>query len=85
MDDKLIHKTTEGRYREREDWWHLVTDPDTGARTVRHTWKHMNIEKLYLTESEGDESVSVLDFLTTCVDSTIMKSLQKLMDETGRN
>ena len=84
MDGTLIHKTTEGRYKEREDWWHLVIDPITGARSVKHTWLHMNTEKLYLTASEGSETTSVLSFFQSSEHEAVMKDLQKLLDEDER-
>ena len=84
MDEKLILKTTEGIYNEREDWWHLVKDAATGAQSVTHTWQHMNTEKLYLTESEGCDTTPAISFLEVCADGPLKKSLQKLMDEDNR-
>ena len=83
MDDVLIHKTTEGIYSERENWWHLVVDSATGARSVRHSWHHKNTHKLYQTTSEGSELMPVLKFLESCTDSTIKKHLEKLLREIG--
>jgi len=84
MDDTLIHNTTKGRYSERRDWWHLVTDPATGAQSVKHSWNHKITSKLYLTESEGSKLEPLVEFLETCADAVVKKSLQKLLNAGGR-
>ena len=47
-----IAQRIKGSLAEREDWWTLLYDSETGTFQVEHEWDHMNPYKL----GEGDSS-----------------------------
>lgn len=60
---KEIARRTKGSLQEKEDWWYVCYDADTGQSWVEHEWDHMNAYKLGKDSNSGTEKHSVDEWI----------------------
>jgi hypothetical protein len=70
------NKGTVGR---NEEHWCLLIDPETGERSVRHTWSHPSPYGRG-PPCTGEQTVSIDEFLASDADAIAKAKLRKLIE-----
>jgi hypothetical protein len=72
-----IHQTSNGGFmRERDSWRTLISDTDTGARSVEHEWSYVDP---FGQEDIGFSSETVEHFLAGGADCSVKQKLRAIL------